>query len=118
MQRTKTPELVPEDADPVLLKSIQSITSTFTVKQRLRGILTRISDYSEDPRIGPILLLGSLMSFGTIWLRRAQPSSQSNPPSEPNSGVSDGFKFLTECITKCICWCIGWMEWDGGARGW
>lgn len=94
MQRTKTPELVPEDADPILLKSIQSITSTFTVKQRLRGILTRISDYSRDPRIGPILLLGALMSFGTIWLRRGQPSLQSNPPSQPNSGVSDGLKFL------------------------
>ncbi|KAF3437633.1 hypothetical protein FNV43_RR20389 [Rhamnella rubrinervis] len=84
--RTKTPELVPEDADPVLLKSIQSITSTFTIKEHLRSILTRISDYSEDPRIGPILLLGALMSFGTIWLRRGQPILQSNPPSQPNSG--------------------------------
>ncbi|XP_060670739.1 uncharacterized protein LOC132800619 isoform X2 [Ziziphus jujuba] len=84
--RTKTPDLVPEDADPIWIKSLQSITTLSSVKQRFHGIMIRISDHIGDPRIGPILLLGALMSFGAIWLRRSQPTLQSNPQSQPNTG--------------------------------
>ncbi|XP_048330716.2 uncharacterized protein LOC107405922 [Ziziphus jujuba] len=56
--RTKTPDLVPEDADPIWIKSLQSITTPSAVKQRFNGIMIRISDHIGDPSIGPILLLG------------------------------------------------------------
>ncbi|KAL5544526.1 hypothetical protein UlMin_008310 [Ulmus minor] len=83
--RTKTPDLVPEDEKPIWSKGAQSFPSTSTIKQRFRNFITKIFDYTEDPRIGPILLLGSLLSFGTIWLRRGQSTVQSNPPSQSNS---------------------------------
>ncbi|KAL5544522.1 hypothetical protein UlMin_008306 [Ulmus minor] len=84
-ERTKTPDLVPEDEKPIWSKGAQSFLSTSTIKQRFWNFITKIFDYTEDPRIGPILLLGSLMSFGTIWLRRGQSTVQSNPPSQSNS---------------------------------
>lgn len=109
MQRTKTPDLVPEDADPIWIKSVQSITSPSAVKQRFHGIVTRISDHIGDPRIGPILLLGALMTFGTIWLRRSQPALQSNPPSQPNSGVS---MVILYHITAWFDWMVCGAEKD------
>ncbi|KAB1216739.1 hypothetical protein CJ030_MR4G003863 [Morella rubra] len=83
--RTKTPELVPDDSEPILLRGAQKIISANTMKQRSHGIIREISDRLSDPRTGPFLLLGALMSFGTIWLRRSQQtqSSQSKKPNQP-----------------------------------
>ena len=97
IQRTKTPDLVPEDGQPIWSKGVQSLPSTSTMKQGIRGFINKIYDLIGDPRIGPILLLAALMSFGTIWLRRSQPPQQSKQPnsnqheqSQPNSKVCDG----------------------------
>ncbi|GAV84669.1 hypothetical protein CFOL_v3_28111 [Cephalotus follicularis] len=82
--RAKTPELVPEDAEPIWSRGAQSVISnSIGIKQRMRNIITGICDYLGDPRIGPALLLLALMSFGTIWLKRSQPTipSQSSQPS-------------------------------------
>lgn len=83
--KTKSPELVPEDAEPIWARGTQ-ILSTNTMKQKSHGIIRGIYDRLGDPRNGPFLLLGALMSFGAIWLRRSQQtrSSQSNQPSQPN----------------------------------
>ncbi|POO01965.1 hypothetical protein TorRG33x02_022570 [Trema orientale] len=88
--RTKTPDLVPEDGEPIWSKGVQSLPSASTVKQRFRSFITKIYDLIGDPRIGPILLLAALMSFGTIWLRRSQPPQQSNQPdsTQPSQPIS------------------------------
>lgn len=77
--------MVPEDAD-----SSWSSWSQGTVgpnggfKHRIKSFLNRIHDYSGDPRVGPFLLLASLISFGSVWLRRSQvaQSSESDHSSE------------------------------------
>ncbi|XP_008239918.1 PREDICTED: uncharacterized protein LOC103338485 [Prunus mume] len=84
--RTRTPHLVPEDSEPIWSAGVQSIPSTNTIKQSIRSILRGFYDrIGGDPRIGPILLLAALMSFGAIWLRRSQATPVSNQPSQPNS---------------------------------
>ncbi|KAI3504671.1 hypothetical protein L1887_26318 [Cichorium endivia] len=71
--RTSTPELVPEDADPIWSRGReQIISSSRGMKQRLGNLPERINDVMGDPRFGPMLLLGALMSFGFIYLRRNQ----------------------------------------------
>ncbi|KAK3440234.1 hypothetical protein EUGRSUZ_B00530 [Eucalyptus grandis] len=88
--RTKTPELVPEDEEPMFLKGAQNILSKGTgMKQKIHGFVRGFYDRLGDPRIGPYLLLGALLSFGAIWLRRSQPSRPSQPdqseqPSQPS----------------------------------
>lgn len=101
MQRTKTPELVPEDADPIWVRGAQKVLSKITIKQRIHGIIRGIYDRLGDPRNGPYLLLGALMSFGAIWLRRSRPTppSQSNQPSQPTN-VSDGLGSLSLMVFK------------------
>lgn len=92
MQRTKTPELVPEDGDPIWSKGAQSILSKSKgLKHRIRSIIVGMYDLLGDPRIGPMLLLGSLMSFASIWLKRSQAThqGQSDQPSQPSNMVSD-----------------------------
>lgn len=91
MQRTKTPELVSEDAEPVWLKGVQNIASTSMIMPRIHGIRTGLFDLMGDPRIGPVLLLSALMSFGTIWLQRSQPSRRptQQSQSQPKSDVSE-----------------------------
>ncbi|XP_027904615.1 uncharacterized protein LOC114164227 isoform X2 [Vigna unguiculata] len=89
----RTPELVPDDTEPIS----QNIPLN-NLKQSILGSLSGLSIYREDPRVGPFLLLGALISLGTIWLRRSQqvhpsepnqPSSnhpsESNQPSQPSS---------------------------------
>ncbi|GJW07253.1 hypothetical protein Tco_1569676, partial [Tanacetum coccineum] len=85
--RTSTPELVPEDADPIWSKGReQIISSSRGLKHRIGAVPQRIDDLMDDPRLGPMLLLAALMSFGFIYLRRSQSikpkeganSSQSN----------------------------------------
>lgn len=92
MQRSKTPDLVPEDSEPLWSIGAQSILSkSMGIKHRIYSIISRIYDHLGDPRIGPMLLLGALMSFGTIWLVRGQPSHRSHS-SQPSNRVSDGLR--------------------------
>ncbi|XP_076918424.1 uncharacterized protein LOC143578843 isoform X1 [Bidens hawaiensis] len=78
--RTSTPELVPEDADPIWSKGREQIvSSTRGIKHRIGTLPQRINDLLGDPRFGPMLLLAALMSFGFIYLRRNQPVK---PPKE------------------------------------
>ncbi|CAL5444880.1 unnamed protein product [Camellia sinensis] len=80
--RAKTLALVPEDADPIWSVGAKTILSKGTgMKQRIGSIMNGIHNRLGDPRIGPVLLLGALMSFGGIWLRR----SQSTHPSQSNN---------------------------------
>lgn len=83
--RVKTPELVPEDAEPFWSRGQQGIVSkSMGAKQKIQSIIIRTHDYLGDPRIGPALLLGALMSFGGIWLIRSQQNHpvQSSQPSQ------------------------------------
>ncbi|XP_022736004.1 uncharacterized protein LOC111289319 isoform X4 [Durio zibethinus] len=87
-KRVKTPELVPEDAEPFWSRGQQGILSkSLGAKAKIQGIMIRLYDYLGDPRIGPALLLGSLMSFGTIWLMRSQQNRafQSSQPSQTDN---------------------------------
>ena len=103
MQRTKTPQLVPEDGDPIWSKGAESILhSSKGLKRRIRSIIIGIYDHLGDPRIGPMLLLGSLMSFASIWLKRSRATthqSQSDQPSQPSNMVGDGLEYLPTLIS-------------------
>ncbi|KAL7161295.1 hypothetical protein ACSBR2_041860 [Camellia fascicularis] len=80
--RAKTPALVPEDADPIWSVGAKTILAKGTgMKQKIGSIMNGIHNRLGDPRIGPVLLLGALMSFGGIWLRRCQ----STHPSQSNN---------------------------------
>ncbi|KAK7354148.1 hypothetical protein VNO80_19606 [Phaseolus coccineus] len=85
----RTPKLVPDDTEPIWSITAQNIPLK-NLKHSILGSLSGLSIYREDPRVGPFLLLGALISLGTIWLRRSQvqPSEQnqpnSNQPSESN----------------------------------
>lgn len=81
--RTKTPELIPEDADPIWSRGARSIASkSMGVKEGIFKIRNMINDHLGDPRIGPLLLLGALIFFGKIWLQRSQSSHpNSSQPS-------------------------------------
>ncbi|TYH80235.1 hypothetical protein ES332_D03G118700v1 [Gossypium tomentosum] len=86
--RVKTPELVPEDAEPFWSRGPQGLLSkSMGTKQKIQRTIIRIYDYLGDPRIGPALLLGALMSFGSIWLMRTQQnrSVQSSQPSQADN---------------------------------
>ncbi|KAI6683146.1 hypothetical protein NL676_029059 [Syzygium grande] len=88
--RTKTPELVPEGEEPMFSKGAQNILSRSTgMTQKIRGFIRGFFDRLGDPRIGPFLLLGALMSFGTIWLRRSKPSQPSQPDQSEQSSQPD-----------------------------
>ncbi|KDP31275.1 hypothetical protein JCGZ_11651 [Jatropha curcas] len=83
--KIKAPDLVPEDSDPIWSRGAQNILyKSVGVKHWIYRIKSRIYDHMGDPRIGPILLLGALMSFGAVWLMRSQPAhrGQSSQPSE------------------------------------
>ncbi|RZC80944.1 hypothetical protein C5167_043526 [Papaver somniferum] len=88
--RTTTPDLTPEESDAIWSRGSQTVLSTGQgLKQRVRGIITNIHDHIGDPRLGPILLLAAVLSFGSIYLRRSQSglANQSNGTSqstEPN----------------------------------
>ncbi|CAK9138136.1 unnamed protein product [Ilex paraguariensis] len=82
--RATTPALVPEDGDPIWSQGTEKFISTSKgVKQKIGDLIRGIYDYLYDPRIGPILLLGALMSFGSIWLRR---SPSTHPIESSHSG--------------------------------
>ncbi|XP_022134959.1 uncharacterized protein LOC111007081 [Momordica charantia] len=81
--RVKAPELVHEDSEPMRFGSAGNSLITNAMKW-FGQIKIRIYDRLEDPRIGPVLFLASLLSFGTIWLRRSQPTPPSRPPTQPS----------------------------------
>ncbi|PKI33756.1 dnaJ homolog subfamily C member 16 isoform X1 [Punica granatum] len=93
--KTKTPELVPEDMDPIISRGVGSVLSKSTgLKHKIYGFVRGLHDRLGDPRIGPVLLLGALISFGSTWLRRSREksppsqsnqSNQSNEPTQPKS---------------------------------
>ncbi|XP_047327744.1 uncharacterized protein LOC124931343 [Impatiens glandulifera] len=73
--RARTPELVPEDSDPMWSNGAKNVVSaSAAMKWKIRVI---VKSFLEDPRIGPILLLVAFLSFGKIWLKRNQPAHQS-----------------------------------------
>ncbi|XP_021761598.1 dnaJ homolog subfamily C member 16-like [Chenopodium quinoa] len=77
--RTNTPELVPENSDPLWFVSGEKFLSTRNgMKHKLWRVIAWCRDLSGDPRIGPLLLLGALLSFGGIWLHRSQPTPSSD----------------------------------------
>ncbi|KAG1334440.1 DnaJ subfamily C member 10 [Cocos nucifera] len=80
-----TPDLIPEDANPIWSRSNQGMLSARNaVKEKIRSIAFHIGDYMRDPRIGPGLLLGACISFGTVWLK----SSQTTQPTKRDEGTS------------------------------
>ncbi|KAL4197917.1 hypothetical protein AMTRI_Chr04g190660 [Amborella trichopoda] len=75
--RMKTPELIPEDANPLWSKGAEGIVSTSkSIKLKLQSIGTDIYDRMRDPRVGPILLLVASLYFGTIWLHASESIQQ------------------------------------------
>lgn len=70
-----TPELIPEDANPMWPKSARGVfLGGKGLKQRIQGIVSALLDYIKDPRVGPVFLLGACISFGSIWLQSSQPT--------------------------------------------
>ncbi|KAJ4841047.1 hypothetical protein Tsubulata_009388 [Turnera subulata] len=77
--KTRTPDLVAEDSEAVWSKGAQHVVSkSLGLKHTINNIRNKIYDHLGDPRIGPMLLLGALISCGTIYLIRSQPT----PPSQ------------------------------------
>ncbi|KAL8465127.1 hypothetical protein ACS0TY_034575 [Phlomoides rotata] len=82
--KTKAPELLPEDVDQSWSQNSNKVFSSG--KNMKQWTTTWLSNYIDDLRIGPSLLLLALMSFGYIWLNRSrstQPSNQ-NESNQPN----------------------------------
>ncbi|CAA7013673.1 unnamed protein product [Microthlaspi erraticum] len=82
--RAKTPELVPESAEPMR----SGVPKTVRATQKVLSLWKIIKDYLTDPRMGPTLLLGALLSAGNVWWirsRSTQPPVQTNQPSTDQS---------------------------------
>ncbi|KAI4335976.1 hypothetical protein L6164_014560 [Bauhinia variegata] len=84
----RSPKLVPDDTEPVWSRTAQ-IGLLKSMKLRILNFVTGIYDYLDDPRIGPTLLLGALVSLGTIWLRGSQPV-QPPRPNQPSPEANSG----------------------------
>ena len=89
----RTPKLVPDDTEPILSRTAQKIPLK-NMKQKVLDVVGGLYNYLDDPRIGPTLLLGALISLATIWLRRSQPvkPTESDQPNQPGSQVIVGLK--------------------------
>lgn len=85
MQRAKTPELVPESAEPMRTGIPKSVKAT----QKMLSIWKRIKDYLADPRMGPTLLLGALLSAGNVWWMRSRTTKQPVETNQPSSNQPD-----------------------------
>ncbi|VVA91800.1 unnamed protein product [Arabis nemorensis] len=83
--RAKTPELVPESAEPMRTGVPKSVKAT----QKMLSIWKRIKDYLADPRMGPTLLLGALLSAGNVWWMRSRTTKQPVPTNQPSSNQPD-----------------------------
>lgn len=101
LQTLKTPKLVPDDTEPIWSRTAQQIPLK-NIKQSVLGVISGLSVYLEDPRIGPFLLLGALLSLGTVWLRRNQQAqlSKSKQPSQPSSEVVFCLMCLSHMFSK------------------
>lgn len=85
LQRAKTPELVPESAEPMR----SGVPKTVKATQKLLSIWNIIKDYLTDPRMGPTLLLGALLSAGNVWWARSRSTQPPVPTNQPSSNQSD-----------------------------
>ncbi|XP_038972003.1 uncharacterized protein LOC103705749 isoform X2 [Phoenix dactylifera] len=80
-----TPDLIPEDANPIWSRSTQGMLSARNaVKEKIQSIAFYIGDYMRDPRIGPGLLLGACISLGMVWLQ----NSQTTQPTKRDEGTN------------------------------
>ncbi|CAN4088443.1 unnamed protein product [Withania somnifera] len=78
--KTRTPELVPEDADSSWASWPQgTVGPSRGLNHRVKSFLNKVHDYSGDPRVGPFLLLAALISFGSVWIKRSQVAQSSEP---------------------------------------
>ncbi|KAJ8553677.1 hypothetical protein K7X08_024355 [Anisodus acutangulus] len=78
--KTRTPELVPEDADSSWSSwSEGTVSPSRGLNYRIKSFLNKVHDYSGDPRVGPFLLLAALISFGSVWFKRSQVAQSSEP---------------------------------------
>ncbi|WMV21783.1 hypothetical protein MTR67_015168 [Solanum verrucosum] len=78
--KTRTPELVPEDADSSWSSwSEGTVSPSRGLIHRVKSFLNKVHDYSGDPRVGPFLLLAALISFGSVWFKRSQVAQSSGP---------------------------------------
>ncbi|TMW97339.1 hypothetical protein EJD97_005705 [Solanum chilense] len=92
--KTRTPELVPEDADSSWSSWSQgTVSPSRGLIHWVKSFLNKIHDFSGDPRVGPFLLLAALISFGSVWFKRSQvaqssgldhSSQKSNEPERSN----------------------------------
>ncbi|KZV56529.1 hypothetical protein F511_16128 [Dorcoceras hygrometricum] len=88
--KSKTPELSAEEVDNTWSKGSQKFVSSGKgMKQWTSSFISRVYDYLADPRIGPSLLLGALMSFGLIWLKRSRPAQPIHPHESNPTKVED-----------------------------
>uniref|UniRef100_A0A1J3GFW0 DnaJ-like protein subfamily C member 16 n=1 Tax=Noccaea caerulescens TaxID=107243 RepID=A0A1J3GFW0_NOCCA len=83
--RAKTPELVPESAEPMRSGVPKSVKAT----QKVLSVWNIIKDYLTDPRMGPTLLLGALLSAGNVWWARSRSTQPPVPTNQPSSNQSD-----------------------------
>uniref|UniRef100_A0A3Q7FU21 Uncharacterized protein n=1 Tax=Solanum lycopersicum TaxID=4081 RepID=A0A3Q7FU21_SOLLC len=92
--KTRTPELVPEDADSSWSSWSQgTVSPSRGLIYWVKSFLNKVHDFSGDPRVGPFLLLAALISFGSVWFKRSQvaqssgldhSSQKSNEPERSN----------------------------------
>lgn len=76
LQTSKSPDLVPEDSEPLWSISAQGMVSkSKSLKQSVWKLVTDLQERMGDPRIGPALLLAACISFGSIYMsnRATQP---------------------------------------------
>lgn len=96
-QDQKVPDLELEEPSRVWSSGTRTVHSASSgLVQRVKGVISLVSDYAGDPRIGPSLLLCACISFGAIWLKNTSPSVQSSD----NRQVIYYFKGL--CSYNCI----------------
>lgn len=90
LQKTKVPELSPEEADYFWSQpSEKFLSSGKSIRHWTSGLYLQISDWLRDPRIGPSLLLAAMISFSFIWLNlnRSQSTQPSNRDESSQSRV-------------------------------
>ncbi|KAJ0987440.1 hypothetical protein J5N97_005796 [Dioscorea zingiberensis] len=82
-----TPELVPEEGDPIWSRGTHNIASSSKgIFHKFQNVIMNIPDYRTDPRLGPILLLAACLSFGAIWLQNSARPPQKMCPAEEVEG--------------------------------
>lgn len=88
--RTKCPELVPEDVDPLWQAGSEKIISSSKgLKYKITGFINQMHNQLDDPRIGPVLLLAALVLCGRTWLQRSQPTPKNESNASNESSDKD-----------------------------